>query len=243
MALNFDDAMDVLRWHDSLPNPMRLILSSRAHELLGQKPKETKMNELMLALETMIRRIVQEEMISVQNREPAVPFPADTMAAMQRAGADHSIAFRELLMDNIRDTAWFDEAIKSEVAVTLDNAPPPPPVEPLTLFENYYFVAKLDERINQASADAIRDSTWLRTMMDRTFENGITNALDHSSFRDRIKEIFDDRLDASDLPSLSDIDNAVDKAAASEMSDIEDALDDRIKTVLRDTSFSITVDR
>lgn len=72
------------------------------------------MNELMDALEAMIRRIVREEM---ENAVPVDQFAdGNFRAALKNYADDHRHEFAALVSIGALDMPWFDEAIKAEVA-------------------------------------------------------------------------------------------------------------------------------
>lgn len=72
------------------------------------------MNELMDALEAMIRRIVREEM---ENAVPVDQFAdGNFRAALKNYADDHRHEFAALISIGALDMPWFDEAIKAEVA-------------------------------------------------------------------------------------------------------------------------------
>lgn len=72
------------------------------------------MNELMIALEAMMRRIVREEM---EKTAPVDQFAdGNFRAALKNYADDHRHEFAALVSVGALDMPWFDEAIKAEVA-------------------------------------------------------------------------------------------------------------------------------
>jgi hypothetical protein len=70
------------------------------------------MNELMTALEAMIRRVVKEE---IEKVTPVDQFAdGNFRAALKNYADDHKAEFAALISVGALDQPWFDDAVKSE---------------------------------------------------------------------------------------------------------------------------------
>jgi hypothetical protein len=76
------------------------------------------MNELMLALEAMIRRIVQEEIASTCTQPSTTNFGISLKGFVDANAAE----FAAIVSQGALDQTWFDEAIKAEAAVAAEQA-------------------------------------------------------------------------------------------------------------------------
>lgn len=79
-----------------------------------ETPKGNKMNEIMEALEAMMRRIVQEELKDPSRDDN---FSAGNFRALLKDYADNNKPeFAAIVSQGALDQPWFDDAIKAEVA-------------------------------------------------------------------------------------------------------------------------------
>ena len=86
-------------------------------------PERNKMNELLDSLETMIRRVVVEEIAKVPVAQ-AVAVSMDSFAAQLRAyAASRPTEFSQLTKDAVLDQGWFDDAITAQVLAKADEDP------------------------------------------------------------------------------------------------------------------------
>ena len=79
------------------------------------------MNELMTALEAMIRRIVQEEMKELQGLGVALPTDGSILDMIQKADAAFPETMLKIVQKHCVDQGWFDNAIAAEVDNKFDS--------------------------------------------------------------------------------------------------------------------------
>lgn len=183
------------------------------------------MNEVMLALEAMIRRIVREEMLANLAGVAAQP--------------ETQVEFNMRVKEAVLDQTWFDNAIKAEVATAV-----PVPIAAQA-------VATPD--MNLAVLSALRDEGLTKNYFVSTIQNTVRDDLIHSSaVHDRIVEVIQDtslemRRDfvqgvIADY-DFSDIVN--DGIEDYDFSDIVASclnLEDEVRDCVRGLSFSVSVD-
>jgi hypothetical protein len=117
-------------------------MADAMHYALTLPPKEPEMNEIMLALEAMIRRVVTEELSAKQLTVPSYTSdsfrqsfkeyvrtePAEFSALTNTVSALAQLKqypgdFAVLVQNAVLDKPWFDDAVKSEVSSAMYDIP------------------------------------------------------------------------------------------------------------------------
>lgn len=106
-----DDSTDAIRYNIDYEQAVRAPTQLT--------PKEPKMNEMMQALEAMIRRVVTEELSAKQLTVP--DYTADAFARSLKNYVDTcGPEWTAVVSQGALDQPWFDNAVKAEVANTVE---------------------------------------------------------------------------------------------------------------------------
>lgn len=112
-----DDSLDALRYNIYQSPIYSPSIATMIMPQADYEPKEPEMNEIMTALEAMIRRVVKEEIASTGTVSIAF---ADGLKDYVNL---NSAEWAAIVSQGALDKPWFDDAIKSEVVAAVDSTP------------------------------------------------------------------------------------------------------------------------
>lgn len=161
-----DEYLDAIRYQIAGLRAHTVIVDecySPALTELIETPKEKEMNELMLALEAMIKRVVQEQLAAQPVQNPSMT-PEDFNLRMAFWLNNSRPTLDTIVKEAVLDKPWFDDVIECSVAEKVEAIPLPTAIFDLTNAETASKVRNfvtgdsyITDHISDTVYDRVRD--------------------------------------------------------------------------------------